>query len=68
MRAIVEASPDVRPGVISMAHAWGAAAGEDDAVDGVGTSTARLIDNARDYDPISGIPLQSAIPVNVRPL
>jgi anaerobic selenocysteine-containing dehydrogenase len=66
VRAIVEASEDIRPGVVSMAHAWGALPGEDDLVEGTGTSTARLIDNARDYDPISGIPVQSAIPVNVR--
>jgi len=68
VRAIVEASPDVRPGVISMAHAWGSAPGEDDDARGAGTSTARLIDNASGYDPISGIPVQSAIPVNVRRL
>ncbi|MDH4016616.1 MAG: molybdopterin dinucleotide-binding protein, partial [Actinomycetota bacterium] len=67
VKAIVAASDDVRPGVVSLAHAWGGAPGEDDDVEATGTSTARLIDNARDFDPISGIPRQSAIPVNVRP-
>jgi hypothetical protein len=51
-----------------MAHAWGAAPGqEDDDVEAYGTSTARLIDNTSEYDPISGMPRQSAILVNVRP-
>ena len=68
VQAIVAASDDVRPGVISMSHAWGAAPGQDDDVETTGTSTARLIDNASVFDPISGIPVQSAIPVNVRPL
>ena len=68
VRAIVAASEDVRPGVVSMAHAWGAAPGEDDDVEACGTSTARLIDVEREFDPISGMPRQSAIPVNVRGL
>lgn len=68
VRAIVEASPDVRPGVVSMAHAWGAAPGEADDARSTGTSTARLIDSESGYDPISGIPVQSAIPVNLRRL
>jgi anaerobic selenocysteine-containing dehydrogenase len=67
VRAIVEASDDVRPGVISMAHAWGGAPDRGDDVEVQGTSTARLVDNAREYDPIAGMPRQSAIPVNVRP-
>jgi len=65
--AIVAASEDVRHGVVSMAHAWGEAPGADEDVEVWGTSTARLIDNARDFDPIAGMPRQSAIPVNIRP-
>ncbi len=68
VRAIVAASEDIRPGVVSMAHAWGASPGEDDDVEACGTSTARLIDVEREFDPISGMPRQSAIPVNVRGL
>ena len=68
VRAIVAASEDVRRGVVSMAHAWGAAPGEDADVEACGTSTARLIDVEREFDPISGMPRQSAIPVNVRGL
>jgi anaerobic selenocysteine-containing dehydrogenase len=67
VHAIVAASEDIRPGVVSMAHAWGDAPGADGDVETAGTSTARLVDSGREFDPISGMPRQSAIPVNVRP-
>jgi anaerobic selenocysteine-containing dehydrogenase len=64
---VAEAADDVLPGVISMAHSWGdlpeLAASPRDR----GSCTSALIDNASEYDPISGIPRMSAIPVNVRP-
>ena len=63
---VVEAAPDVRPGVISMAHAWGDVPKWDAEVRTIGANTGRLTANDRDFDPITGIPLMSAIPVNVR--
>ena len=66
--AIAEATPDVPPGVISMAHGWGDLPERDDEVAEIGSCVGRLIDTTRDYDPISGIHRQSAIPVNVRAL
>jgi anaerobic selenocysteine-containing dehydrogenase len=63
---LAKASPDVRPGVISMAHAFGDV---DTGLDGLrthGNSTNRLVDETRDYDPITGQSRQSAIPVEVR--
>ncbi|MFI5364026.1 MAG: molybdopterin-dependent oxidoreductase [Candidatus Binatia bacterium] len=60
--AIAAATHDVCSGVISMAHARGGLAGSDLS------STNRLVSTERDFEPISGIPRQSAIPVNVRPL
>ena len=65
---VAEASDDVPRGVISMAHAWGGAPERDREVREIGGSTNRLVNNARDFDPISGMARQSAIPVNVRPL
>ena len=65
---VAEASADVRPGVISMAHAHGDAPEHDGAVRTIGSTTGRLVSTERDFEPISGIPRQSAIPVNVRPL
>ena len=63
---VVEPADDVRTGVISMAHAWGDAPTEDARVRELGANTGRLSDTQRDYDPITGIPVMSAIPVNVR--
>jgi hypothetical protein len=62
----VEEAPDVASGVISMAHAWGDVPSEDGRVRTIGSHTGRLTFNDRDYDPYSGMPMMSAIPVNVR--
>jgi anaerobic selenocysteine-containing dehydrogenase len=65
IHAVASASDKVRRGVISMSHAWGNDdAGKDDVI-GIGASTNRLIDDIQDMDPITGLPLQSAIPVRV---
>ena len=63
--AIVAADPAVRPGVVSMAHAWGALPGEDRDVALVGSSTNMLISTDRDCEPVNGMPRMSAIPVNI---
>jgi anaerobic selenocysteine-containing dehydrogenase len=65
---VAEATTDVRPGVVSMAHARGGEPELDAHVRTIGSSTARLVSVERDFEPISGIPRQSAIPVNVRAL
>ncbi len=65
IHAVTKASDKVRRGVISMSHAWGNDdAGKDDVI-GIGASTNRLIDDAVGMDPITGMPVQSAIPVRV---
>ena len=63
---VVEPAPDVARGVISMAHSWGDAPKFDSEVRTLGSNTGRLSSTDRDYDPISGLPMMSAIPVNVR--
>ena len=63
--AVAEASAAMRPGIVSMAHAWG---DPDVGVEGVrafGGGTNRLVSETRDYDPITGQSLQSAIPVSI---
>ena len=64
---IVEAEEGIRSGVISMPHAFGDAPGseQDRDVRAIGSNTGRLSSVERDYDPYSGIPLMSAIPVNL---
>lgn len=62
---LAKADGKVRPGVISMSHAWGDAdAGKDDVMT-KGGSTNRLITDDKWYDPITGQAVQSAIPVKI---
>ena len=51
-----------------MAHARGDVPERDGELRRIGSSTARLVSVERDFEPLSGIPRQSAIPVNVRAL
>ncbi len=63
---VVEHDPTVRAGAISMAHAFGGSQGDAHRVREFGSNTGSLTPVDRDYDPISGIPRMSAIPVNVK--
>jgi len=54
IHGFVKASPDVKRGVISMAHGFAAA------------STNRLVDDDTGFDPITGQCRQSAVPVRVK--
>lgn len=66
IRCVAEAAPDVRAGCISITHAWGGNPGEKEDPFSDGGNTGRLSYNDRDYDPYTGIPIMSAIPVRVR--
>ncbi len=63
IKGIVESASDVRAGVISMSHCWGGAPGSEAEIGG---NTGRLTANDELYDPHTGIPRMSAIPVAVR--
>jgi anaerobic selenocysteine-containing dehydrogenase len=65
---VAEAEANLRPGVVSMPHAFGDAPGDtnDARVREIGSNTGRLTSVERDYDPYTGIPRMSSIPVNVR--
>ncbi|AQQ68150.1 hypothetical protein Mag101_11270 [Microbulbifer agarilyticus] len=65
---VVQSSPDIRKGVISMAHCWGGAPGGagDDKVREIGANTNRLIHNLDNPAKYSGMAQQSAIAVTVR--
>ena len=65
--AVASPSDDVPSGVISMAHSWGDVPELDTEVRSIGGSTNRLVSNEEDFDPITGMARQSAIPVNIRP-
>ena len=64
---VARSSPDMKPGVISMAHAFGARGETSADVRAHGASTNRLVNDEVGYDAITGQCRQSAIPVRVRP-
>ena len=64
VEGIVQATEDLPPGVIAFAFGWG------DPWDGrtareKGSNVQRLIPDDRRFDPVTGLALQSAVPVNV---
>jgi len=62
---VAAAAPELRRGVLSMAHGFGDAPERDGEHAEIGSPTNRLVDCTRDYDPITGIPRMSAIPVSI---
>jgi anaerobic selenocysteine-containing dehydrogenase len=66
--AIVEADDTLRPGVVSMTHAWGGMPGEETEYAKEGSATNALVSTDHDYEAINAMPRQSGIPVNVLPL
>jgi anaerobic selenocysteine-containing dehydrogenase len=63
---VAVSSDDVPSGVVAMAHSWGDTPDHDHRVREIGSNTNRLISTDRDYDPITGMARQTAIPVNLR--
>ena len=64
---IAAAAPELRRGVLSMAHCYGEGPESDGRVRELGSNTGRLIDNERHFDPHTGISRMSAIPVSIEP-
>ena len=65
---VAKSAADLKPGVVSMAHAFGARGDDAQAVRAHGASTNRLVNDEADYDPITGACRQSAIAVRVPPV
>jgi len=63
--AIVEADDSLRPGLVSMTHAFGDLPASGVGVRKAGSNTGALISVEDDYDRYSGIPRMSAVPVRV---
>jgi len=66
LHAVVETAPDIRRGVISMAHSWGGSSLTDEKVRDIGAPTNRLVSVDQGYDRVTGMVVQSAIPVRIR--
>jgi len=61
---IVQTAADLRPGVVSVAHGFPNFL-TSDTDDHTGTSVSALLDDEINFDPFSGMPVMSAIPVSV---
>ena len=68
VRAVVEADDTLRPGLVSMSHAFGDLPRPDADPRLEGSNTSQLISVEDGFDAWSGIPRMSALPVSVRPL
>jgi len=66
LEGIVEATEDLAPGVVALAHGWGDPSDDRDIRE-KGSNVQRLIPEDQRYDPVTGLALQSAVPVNVSP-
>jgi len=62
---VAAAEPTLRRGLVAMAHAWGDVEEYDEKVHEIGGNTGRLADVSDAWDPYSGQPLMSNIPVRV---
>jgi len=62
---VAESAPEMKRGVVAMSHAWGGLSLNDDKVRDEGAPTNRLISNEVGFDPITGMAVQSAIPVRL---
>lgn len=64
VQAVVQSDPDLRPGVINLAHGWGGLPDDD----GPGTCVNLLTDDATDVQSINAMPRMSCVPVNIEKL
>lgn len=65
LHAVVEAAPELRRGVIAMSHSWGGSSLSDEKVRDIGTPTNRLVSTSTAFDAVTGMVVQSAIPVRI---
>ena len=66
IRAIVDVDNGLRPGTVSMSFGFGGTPEQDDQVRRIGSSVARLLSTTDFYDPYSGQPRMSNVPVRIR--
>jgi anaerobic selenocysteine-containing dehydrogenase len=64
VEAIVQGTEDLTPGVIALAFGWGDPSNDRDVRE-KGSNVQRLIPDDVRYDPVTGLALQTAIPVDV---
>lgn len=65
--AVVHPEPGLRPGLVSMAFGFGGAPERDDEHHEIGSSVSRLVRDDDGFDPFSGQPRMSNVPIRVEP-
>jgi len=63
--ALVEADRNLRRGIVSISHGYGGNPGEDDDPEALGCAVGRLMSSDSEFDPVTGIPRMSALPVAI---
>ena len=66
--AVAEEDPDLRKGVVTLAHGWPGDPDGNRGPEEVGSNVNNLIDTDRHVEPINAMPHMSAVPVNIRAL
>ena len=67
IHGVVEADPSLKRRVVAMHHCFGGLLEEDERYAEFGSNVGRLVANDVDFDPITGIPRMSNIPVRISP-
>ncbi len=65
IHGVVARDPNLRRGLVSMTHSWGDAPDRDGEVREIGSNTGRLSAVDTDFEPYTGLPRMSNIPVRV---
>jgi anaerobic selenocysteine-containing dehydrogenase len=68
IEVVVEADPDLRRGVLAIAHGFGRAPGQASDTRRFGSNVNKLTKLDDDYDKVSGMPRMGAIPVSLTPI
>jgi anaerobic selenocysteine-containing dehydrogenase len=66
IRAIVDVDRDLRDGTVSIMFGFGGPPEDDDRVREIGSNVNRLLSTTNFYDPYSGQPLMSNVPIRIR--
>lgn len=62
---LVEPDKNLRRGLVSMSHCWGGVKSDDAMFAEIGSNTGRLTDVETDFEPYTGMPRMSNIPVKI---
>ena len=68
LKAIVRTDDTLRRGVVALSHNFGGPSDDDGKVRTTGSNVNQLIDGGAVYDPYTGMPKMSAIPVRLEPV